>query len=98
MKTISIRLEDSVYEELSAMLDAMGQTKQTFYETFTRTALRERSIPFIIKAPLPRVHAKNDNKLEAFARLEAFRKTVTEPMDYDAEREEAMNEKFGAID
>lgn len=43
MKTISIRLEDSIYEELDAMLDAMGQTKQTFYETFTRTALRERS-------------------------------------------------------
>ena len=40
MKTISIRLEDSIYEELGAMLDAMGQTKQTFYETFTRTALR----------------------------------------------------------
>ena len=30
MKTISIRLEDSIYEELGAMLDAMGQTKQTF--------------------------------------------------------------------
>ena len=42
MKTISIRLEDSIYEELGAMLDAMGQTKQTFYETFTRTALREK--------------------------------------------------------
>ena len=42
MKTISIRLEDSIYEELDEMLDAMGQTKQTFYETFTRTALRER--------------------------------------------------------
>ena len=48
MKTISIRLEDSIYEELGNMLDEMGQTKQTFYETFTRTALRERSIPFII--------------------------------------------------
>jgi hypothetical protein len=32
----------SIYEELGAMLDAMGQTKQTFYETFTRTALREK--------------------------------------------------------
>ena len=30
MKTISIRLEDSIYEELSDMLDEMGQTKQTF--------------------------------------------------------------------
>lgn len=50
MKTISIRLEDSIYEELSEMLKSMGQTKQTFYETFTRTALRERCIPFIVKA------------------------------------------------
>jgi hypothetical protein len=45
MKTISIRLEDSVYEDLGNMLDEMGQTKQTFYETFTKTALRERRIP-----------------------------------------------------
>ena len=66
MKTISIRLEDSIYEELGAMLDEMGQTKQTFYETFTRTALRERSIPFIIKAPLPATH--KNNKMAAFLR------------------------------
>lgn len=100
MKTISIRLEDSIYEELGVMLDAMGQTKQTFYETFTRTALRERSIPFIIKAPLPDdTHKSNSNsKLEAFARLEASRKAATKAVDYDVEREEAMNEKFGIID
>lgn len=98
MKTISIRLEDSIYEELGAMLDAMGQTKQTFYETFTRTALRERSIPFIIKAPLTDTHANNNSKLEAFARLEASRKAAAEAIDYDAEREEAMNEKFGIVD
>ena len=98
MKTISIRLDDSIYEELGAMLDAMGQTKQTFYETFTRTALRERSIPFIIKAPLPDTHMNNNNKLEAFSRLEASRKAAAESFDYDAEREDAMNEKYGIID
>ena len=98
MKTISIRLEDSIYEELGAMLDAMGQTKQTFYETFTRTALRERSIPFIIKAPLSDTHKNTNSKLEAFARLEASRKAATETIDYDVEREEAMNEKSGNID
>ena len=98
MKTISIRLEDSIYEELSDMLDAMGQTKQTFYETYTRTALRERSIPFIIKAPLTDTYVNNINKFEAFARLEASRKAAAEAIDYDAEREEAMNEKFGIVD
>ena len=42
------------------MLKEMGQTKQTFYETFTRTALRERSIPFIISLP-----AKEEKKMKA---------------------------------
>ena len=98
MKTISIRLDDSVYEELDIMLDAMGQTKQTFYEAYTKTALRERSIPFIIKAPIPVTHSSSNRKLEAFKRLEASRKAATESIGYDAEREETMNEKFGIID
>lgn len=92
MKTISIRLEDNLYEELDAMLDAMGQTKQTFYETFTRTALRERSIPFIIKAPLPNRNKNSDSKMKAFQRLEISRKAAKGPIDYDAERESAMDE------
>ena len=74
MKTISIRLEDSIYEELSDMLDEMGQTKQTFFETFARTALRERSIPFIIKAPTADVSVENKNKIGAFERLEKILK------------------------
>lgn len=93
MKTISIRLDDSIYEELGVMLEAMGLTKQTFYETYTRTALRERSIPFIIKAPLAGADMNESNKLAAFARLEALRKTTSEEINFDAEREKAMNEK-----
>ena len=98
MKTISIRLEDSIYEELGEMLDAMGQTKQTFYETFTRTALRERSIPFIISAPITKKDTTNDRRMEAFKRLEASRQQSVESFDYDKEREEAMNAKYGSID
>ena len=98
MKTISIRLEDSIYEELSEMLDAMGQTKQTFYETFTRTALRERSIPFIISAPITKKDTTKDGRMEAFKRLEASRQQSVESFDYDKEREEAMNAKYGNID
>ena len=97
MKTISIRLEDSIYEELDEMLDAMGQTKQTFYETFTRTALRERSIPFIISAPITRKDTDKDRKMEAFKRLEESRKKATEMIDYDNERGEAMKAKYGNI-
>ena len=98
MKTISIRLEDSIYEELSEMLELMGQTKQTFYETFTRTALRERSIPFIISAPVTKKDSSSERKMEAFQRLETSRKKSMEILDYEMERENALNEKYGIID
>ncbi len=51
MRTISVRLEDADYDALNEMLANMGQTKQTFYESYTKTALRERRIPFIIADP-----------------------------------------------
>lgn len=98
MKTISIRLEDSIYEELGEMLKEMGQTKQTFYETFTRAALRERSIPFIISVPVKAGNSKSSEKMEAFARLEMSRKSFPQSLDYDKEREGAMNAKYGYID
>ena len=98
MKTISIRLEDTLYDELSEMLNAMGQTKQTFYESFTKTALRERSIPFIISAPAKAKNTSERDKLAAFARLETSRKLFSESIEYDVEREEAMNEKYGSVD
>lgn len=97
MKTISIRLEDSIYEELGEMLKEMGQTKQTFYETFTRTALRERSIPFIISVPMKEENNESRKKMEAFARLEASRKMYGQSLDYEQEREEAMRTKYGSI-
>ena len=52
MRTVSIRLDDADYAKLDEMLASMGQTKQTFYESYTKTALRLRRIPFIIEAPL----------------------------------------------
>ena len=52
MRTISIRLDDRECDELDIILKQMGQTKQTFYETYTKTVLRLRKIPFTIEAPL----------------------------------------------
>ena len=98
MKTISIRLDDSIYKELGEMLDAMGQTKHTFYETFTRTALRDRRIPFIIKAPLPATNENNNSKMDAFKRLEKSRKNASDTINFESERAEAMNEKYGIVD
>lgn len=90
MKTISIRLEDSIYEELGMMLDDMGQTKQTFYETYTMTVLKEGCIPFIIKTSFPNTNNENSKKIEAFEELEAFRKNVSKKIDSEKEREEAI--------
>ena len=67
-------------------------------ETFTRTALRERSLPFIIKAPIAEKKPVSENKMNAFARLEAARKANSVDIDYNSEREAAMNEKYGIID
>ena len=64
---------------------------------FTRTALRERSIPFIISAPITKKDTTNDRKMEAFKRLETSRPQSVESFDYDKEREETMNAKYGQI-
>ena len=98
MKTISIRLEDTIYDELNEMLNAMGQTKQTFYESFTRTVLMERSMPFIISTAANTENVSEGDKLAAFARLESSRKSFSDSIEYDVEREESMNEKYGSID
>lgn len=60
MKTISIHLDDNDYDMLGEMLESMGQTKQTFYETYTKTALRLRRIPFTIEAPLDPFYSESN--------------------------------------
>lgn len=42
--------------------------------------------------------SENNGKMEAFARLEASRKAFGGALDYDKEREEAMNAKYGSVD
>ena len=59
---------------------------------------RERGIPFIISAPVKTKSTGKSDKLEAFARLEAARKLFSESIEYDVEREEAMNGKYGSVD
>lgn len=60
MRTISIRLNDDDYDMLDEMLESMGQTKQTFYETYTKTALRLRRIPFTIEAPIDPFYSESN--------------------------------------
>ncbi|MBR0309092.1 MAG: antitoxin [Mogibacterium sp.] len=60
MKTISIRLNDNDYKMLGEMLNNMGQTKQTFYETYTKTVLRLRKIPFTIEDPIDPFYSESN--------------------------------------
>ena len=89
MKTISIRLDDDIYNELDSILEAMGQTKQTFFETYVRTVINEGCIPFIIKALNSNQKEKN-NKMEAYKKLEYLKKTS--PINSDFKKERGSNE------
>ncbi len=82
MKTISIRLEDKDYDLLNEMLQNMGQTKQTFYETYTKTALRLRRIPFMIEDPIDPFYSESNMKRlhHSFRQAEEGR-TITKTMD-----------------
>ena len=82
MKTISIRLEDRDYDLLNEMLQNMGQTKQTFYETYTKTALRLRRIPFMIEDPIDPFYSESNMKRlhHSFQQAEEGR-TITKTMD-----------------
>ena len=47
MKTISIRLEDAIYEELGEMLKEMGQTKQTFMKRLQELRCGREAFPLL---------------------------------------------------
>ena len=51
MKTVTLRLEDDVKEQLDCMLEKMGMNIATFYNIYTMKSLREKRIPFEITAP-----------------------------------------------
>ncbi len=81
MRTISIRLEDEDYAMLDEMLAGMGLTKQTFFEIYTKTALRLRRIPFVIEAPQdPFYSGSNVNRLKHSFRQEEEGKLVRKSM------------------
>ncbi len=82
MRTISIRLDDADYAMLDEMLAGMGLTKQTFYETYTKTALRLRRIPFTIEAPLdPFCSEPNMTRLQHSFQQEKEGKVIRKTME-----------------
>ena len=94
MKTVSICLENSVYDELMKMLKEKGQSPQSFYESYTKTALRNRSRAFVVCTPRNNEALTKKEKMEAFQRLEKIRLSSTVSLDYGQERELAIERKL----
>lgn len=82
MKTVSIRLDDDELYELDILLEQMGMTKQTFYNVYTKTAIRERKIPFTIEADSDPFYSDDNHKrlLESFQQ-EKDGQIVTKSLD-----------------
>lgn len=51
MKTVTLRMDDNVKDDLDEMLASMGMNIATFYNIYTLRTLRDRKIPFDITAP-----------------------------------------------
>ena len=62
----------------------------------TRTTLRERRIPFIVKAPMLSKNA--ENRRVAFERLEAARVKNIGLADYEQDLGNALDAKYGNFD
>ena len=94
MKTVSICLEDSVYDELMKMLKEMGQSPQSFYESYTKTVLRDRSKSLVVCTPRNNEALTKRENMEAFQRLEKIRLSSAGNLDYEKERALALEEKL----
>ena len=51
MRTISVHIEDADCDDLDSLLKGMGLSRQAFYESCTKAALRLRRLPFPLEAP-----------------------------------------------
>ena len=50
MVTVSLRLDEATKQGLDQMCDEMGMNLTTFFMIYAKAALRERKIPFEIRA------------------------------------------------
>ena len=94
MKNINICLEDPVYDELVKMLEEMGQSPQSFYESYTKTVLGDRSRAFVVYSSHEDEALSKRKKAKAFQLLEKIRMSSTVSLDYDQELELAIERKL----
>lgn len=60
MTTVSLRFDDNTKKELDEMCDEMGMNLTTFFMIYAKKALRERSIPFAIDAPIDPFYSQSN--------------------------------------
>ncbi len=69
MVTVSLRFDEATKQGLDRMCEEMGMNLTTFFMIYARAALRERRIPFEIRANDDSFY--NKSNLEALKRSEA---------------------------
>ena len=70
MVTVSLRFDEATKQELDRMCEEMGMNLTTFFMIYARAALRERRIPFEIRA--------NDDSFFSRSNLAALQRSETE--------------------
>ena len=70
MVTVSLRFDEDTKKGLDRMCDEMGMNLTTFFMIYARAALRERRIPFEIRA--------NDDPFYSKANLAALKQSEAE--------------------
>ena len=70
MVTVSLRFDEATKQSLDKMCDEMGMNLTTFFMIYAHAALRERRIPFEIRA--------SDDPFYSSANLSAIRRSEAE--------------------
>ena len=70
MITVSLRFDEATKQNLDKMCDEMGMNLTTFFMIYARAALRERRIPFEVRA--------NDEPFYSQANLSALKRSEAE--------------------
>ncbi len=73
MVTVSLRFDEATKRGLDSMCEEMGMNLTTFFMIYARAALRERKIPFEIRA--------NDDPFYSKANIAALKRSEAEMHD-----------------
>ena len=91
--TFSVRMDESLKKELDALCASFGMTTTTAINVFAKAVVRERRIPFEIKAP--ENVSTQDKALKAFLQLrENAKRDFDEEMTLDEINEEIQKVRY----